>query len=166
MIAAEPRELTFHARFEFPLEHVGEVGSKCLIRRAEEAGPRAVPDERSALHHVDESRSDVFGGALESGHDRAHCRATAHRLQVFRVESALTLKRVVPAGRPGQGSNESKSVGRCGDSRHQLAHLKAGQGGLDRKELAADLGRGRHFHIDHVHVWRSTIEMNEDHRLL
>ncbi len=60
------------------------------------------------------------------------------------------------------GADEGAAVHLPGQARQQLAHLDAGDGGGDRLELAANLGRGVRLHVPHVEVAGAAVEEDED----
>ena len=73
---------------------------------------------------------------------------------------------VVAAVVADQRADEDELVRHLGDAREVLADVDAGDVGVDRLELAADVGRGVRFEVPHVDVRRPAGQVDVDDRLV
>ena len=165
MIPTEPRQLALHALFQFTLEQMRDIRPEWLERRTKKTGPGAVSRQRTTLHEIHKRRR-IAARTQQFIHHTTHRRSTADAGEVLGVISALALKSIVPTSAAHQRTQEYKLVRRSCHLRHELREVYSGQLGLDGGKFAAQTRGCFRLRINHIHLWRSAVEMDVNHSLV
>ena len=146
--------------------HVGHqfaVGAHGGVAQAEEAGiARVAPLHVAHLRgEPDEGRDGLIDLPLQFGDDGAEAWHMVLRDFGGGV-AALADMGVVFVARADEGANDRELVHHLRDVGHQFADLDAGHFGLDRLEVAANVGGRVHLQVEHILVRRPAGQVDHD----
>ena len=103
---------------------------------------------------------------MELGDDRTQARPASDRAKVIFLPAGVALESLVTIGDADHRANKYRLIGNLGDPGEALADLDPRNIGLNRLELATDLGGSLGLDIPHVLVRRSTPQKHMDHCLM